>query len=117
MVRKVKWRALHLSGPVLAGEITQHAKARSSTPCPAGGRARCCSEETWLTPPGTERSIWQGMEEDLNFALKRGLYLSVDMLLFVIHDIKEILVVFVFHLISCKNFTWVFHYKYKIVLH
>lgn len=58
------------------------------------------AEETLLRPSGTELSVWQQTEKDLNFILKCGLYLSLDMLLFMIQDIKEILVLFVFHLIS-----------------
>lgn len=58
------------------------------------------AEETLLRPSGTELSVWQGPEEDLNCALKHGLYLSLDMLLFTTQDIKEILVLLVFHLIS-----------------
>lgn len=58
------------------------------------------AKETLLRPLGTELSICQGTEEDLNFAIKGGLYLSLDMLLVMIWDIKEILVLFVFHVIS-----------------
>lgn len=54
------------------------------------------AEEILLRPSGTEVSLWQQTEEDLNFVLNHGLYLSLDM----IQDIKEILVLFVFHLIS-----------------
>lgn len=67
----------------------------STFPVPAA-----VAEETLLRPSGTQLSVWQRTEEDLNFALKSCLYLSPDMLLFMIQDIKEILVLFVSHLIS-----------------
>lgn len=57
------------------------------------------AKETLLRPSGTELRLWQGMEVNLNFALKHGLYLSLDMLLFMIQDINENLVLIVFHLI------------------
>lgn len=51
----------------------------SAVPVPAA-----VAKETLLRPSGTELSIWQGTEEDLNFALKHGLYFSLDVLLFMI---------------------------------
>lgn len=63
------------------------------------------AEETLLRPAGTELSIWQGTEEDLSCAIKHGLHLSLDMLLFVIQDIKENLVLYVLHFIF-KNLLW-----------
>lgn len=80
---KVKWKAWHLSRP---------AQARS---VPAA-----VAEETLLRPAGTELSTWQGVEKDLNYVLKCGLHLSLDMLLFMIQDIEENLMLFVFHFIS-----------------
>jgi len=58
------------------------------------------AEETLLRPAGTELSTWQGVEKDLNYVLKCGLHLSLDMLLFMIQDIEENLMLFVFHFIS-----------------
>jgi len=43
--------------------------------------------------------IWQPKERDLNCALEHGLYVSPDMLLFVMQGTEEVLVLFVFHLI------------------
>lgn len=73
---------------------------RPGAALPALPMPAAVAKETLLRPSGTEHSLWQGTEEDLNFAIKGGLYLSLDMLLFMIWDTKEILELFVFHVIS-----------------
>lgn len=67
---------------------------------PASSVPAAVAEETLLRPAGTKLSTWQGVEKNLNCALKCGLHLSLDMFLFMTQDIEENLVLFVFHFIS-----------------